>query len=452
MQDPLLFGFLYLIIGLILGGAAVWIYAKLNLFSRAIEKSELDKEYVLRQIHENLQMQADLLKEDLAEKEQEIKSLTVSLAESNQNSRYLQEKLSSQMEEMAALQKLAHAEFENISNKLLEEKSKKFTEQNQHQLNDLLNPLREKIKTFEDNVEKRFLLETKDRVSLKKEIEHLRALNQQLSSDANNLASALKGDSKTQGDWGELQLEMLLEKSGLTKDIHYQTQTSFADQDGNQKRPDFIVNMPGDKQLIIDSKVSLTAYQNYCESENEADKANYLKAHVDSLRRHVKDLNSKNYEQLYQINTPDYLLLFVPIENALGLALQQDSRLFVDALEKNIVVVTTSTLLATMRTVSYIWKQERQKKNVIEIARQSGMLYDKFCAFVEDLKVIGQRLNQAQGAYEGAMNKLSESKKFGDTLIGRAEKIKQLGARASKKIPKELLDGHVEKLTDRETE
>jgi DNA recombination protein RmuC len=452
MQDPLLLGFLYLIIGLILGGAAVWIYAKLNLFTKAVDRSELEKQYVLREIFENLQMQADVLREDLNEKDEEIKSLTVSLAESTQNSRYLQEKLSSQMEEMAALQKQAHIEFENISNKLLEEKSKKFSEHNQQQLNDLLNPLREKIKTFEDNVEKRFLIETKDRVSLKKEIEHLRALNQQLSSDANNLASALKGDSKTQGDWGELQLEMLLEKSGLTKDIHYHTQTSFADQEGNQKRPDFIVNMPGDKQLIIDSKVSLTAYQNYCEADNEGDKATHLKAHVDSLRRHVKDLNSKNYEQLYQINTPDYLLLFVPIESALGLALQEDSRLFVDALEKNIVVVTTSTLLATMRTVSYIWKQERQKKNVLEIARQSGLLYDKFCAFVDDLKAIGQRLNQAQGAYEGAMNKLSESKKFGDTLIGRAEKIKQLGARASKKLPRELLGGDVEKSADKETD
>ncbi len=440
MQDPLLLGFLYLFLGLVLGGTGVWIYAKLNLVSRAVSKSELDKDYVLRQIHENLQMQADLLREDLAEKEQEVKSLTAALAESGQTTKHLQEKLEYQMEEMQALQKQARLEFENISNKLLEEKTKKFTEHNHQQLNDILNPLREKIKLFEENVEKRFIEETKDRVSLKKEIEHLRTLNQQLSSDANNLASALKGDSKTQGDWGELQLEMLLEKSGLTKDVHYQTQNSFADQDGNQKRPDFIINMPGNKQLIIDSKVSLTAYQQFCETDDQSEKTTHLKAHIDSLRRHVKDLNSKNYEQLYQINSPDYLLLFVPIESALALALQEDSRLFVDALEKNIVIVTTSTLLATMRTVSYIWKQERQKKNVIEIARQSGMLYDKFCAFVDDLKLIGQRLDQAQGAYEGAMNKLSESKKFGDTLIGRAEKIKQLGARASKHLPKELLE------------
>lgn len=450
MQDPLLLGILYLLIGLFLGGAVVWFYAKINLRVNTVSKSELDKDYVLRQIHESLQMQADLLKEDLAERDQEIKELTGSLAAENQSAKHLQEKLNLQMQEMEALQKQARVEFENISNKLLEEKSLKFMENNHRQLSDILNPLREKIKTFEDNVEKRFLLETKDRVSLKTEIEHLRALNQQLSADANNLATALKGDSKTQGDWGELQLEMLLEKSGLNKDIHYHTQSSFADQDGNQKRPDFIINMPGGKQLILDSKVSLTAYQNYCETSEEPDKSKHLKAHVDSLRRHVKDLNGKNYEQLYQINSPDYLLLFVPIESALSLALQQDSHLFLDALDKNIVMVTTSTLLATMRTVSYIWKQEKQTKNVLEIARQSGMLYDKFCAFVDDLKDIGQRLDQAQGAYQGAMNKLSESKKFGDTLIGRAEKIKMLGARASKNLPKDLLEEGSE--LDEETE
>jgi DNA recombination protein RmuC len=448
MQESLFLGFLFLLIGLFMGGIAVWFYARIKLQSNAVSKSDLDKNFILRQIHENLQMQADLLKEDLAEKDQEIKALTASLAAQNQSSKHLQEKLGDQMQEMAILQKQAHVEFENISNKLLEEKSRKFTDNNNKQLNDILNPLREKIKTFEDNVEKRFLLETQDRVSLKKEIEHLRALNQQLSSDANNLASALKGDNKTQGDWGEVQLELLLEKSGLSKNIHYQTQNSFADENGNQKRPDFIVNMPGGKQLIIDSKVSLTAYQNFCEATTDKGKTKHLKAHTESLRRHIKDLNSKNYEQLYQINSPDYLLLFVPIESALALALQEDSRLFMDALEKNIVVVTTSTLLATMRTVSYIWKQEAQKKNVLEIARQSGMLYDKFCAFVEDLKGIGLRLDQAQVSYQGAMNKLTESKKFGDTLIGRAEKIKQLGARASKALPKELLEEDITKEID----
>jgi DNA recombination protein RmuC len=262
----------------------------------------------------------------------------------------------------------------------------------------------------------------------------------QLSSDASQLASALKGDSKTQGDWGEYRLEMLLERAGLSKDIHFKTQLSFKDTEGKDKRPDFIINLPEDKQLVVDSKVSLTAYESYYNAENEEDRKHYLKAHIASIRKHLKDLNSKKYEQLYQINTPDYLIMFVPIEPAFAIAVQEDKNLFLEALDKNIVIVTTSTLLATMRTVAYIWKQENQKSHVLEIAKQSGLLYDKFCLFVDDLQEIGKRLNNAQVAYQGAMNKLTESKKFGDTLVGRAERIKALGANASKSLPKELLD------------
>jgi DNA recombination protein RmuC len=262
----------------------------------------------------------------------------------------------------------------------------------------------------------------------------------QLSADASQLANALKGDSKMQGDWGEYRLEMLLERAGLTRDVHFETQQNFKDFDGKDKRPDFIIRLPEDKQLIIDSKVSLTAYEAYYNAENDKERNNYLKAHIASIRKHLKDLNSKKYEQLYQINTPDYLIMFVPIEPAFAVAVQEDSNLFLEALDKNIVLVTTSTLLATMRTVAYIWKQENQKSNVLEIAKQSGLLYDKFCLFVEDLQEIGKKLTHAQVAYEGAMNKLTESKKFGDTLVGRAERIKELGANASKSLPKELLD------------
>ncbi|HQU61374.1 MAG TPA: DNA recombination protein RmuC, partial [Saprospiraceae bacterium] len=349
------------------------------------------------------------------------------LASQEQIIRNMEDRLDSQKKEVEALQERSRLEFENLANRLLEEKSQKFTLQNQEQLNGLLGPLRDKIKTFEEGIERRFLEETKDRVSLKKEIEHLRELNQQLSQDANNLASALKGDNKTQGDWGEIQLELLLEKAGLAKGIHYEAQPSFADEDGRQKRPDFVVNLPDGKQLVIDSKVSLKAYDQFLAANNEADRQRLLKAHVDSIRQHIKNLSSKNYQQLYQIQSPDYLLLFIPIEPAFTLAIQQDNRLFLDALEGHIVIVSTSTLLATMRTVSYIWKQEKQKNSVLEIARQSGMLYDKFVNFVEDLKAIGQRLEQAQGAYHDAMNKLVDSKKYGDTLVGRAERIRGLG-------------------------
>ncbi|MEO1623830.1 MAG: DNA recombination protein RmuC, partial [Bacteroidota bacterium] len=272
------------------------------------------------------------------------------------------------------------------------------------------------------------------------EIEQLRHLNLQLSQDANNLVSALKGESKTQGDWGEIQLETLLEKAGLHKGIHYQTQLSFRDSNGRQKRPDCIINLPEGKHLVIDSKVSLVAYERYYNCEDEQERLQHLKAHTESLRQHIKDLSSKNYQQLYQIHSPDYLLLFVPIEPAFSLALATDHRLFLDALDKNIVVVTTSTLLATMRTVSFIWKQEKQKKSVLEIARQSGMLYDKFVKFVEDLQAIGQKLDSARLSYDAAMHKLREGRRHGDTLIGRAQKIKELGAKASRSLPNELIE------------
>ncbi len=231
---------------------------------------------------------------------------------------------------------------------------------------------------------------------------------------------------------------MLLEKAGLQKDIHYQVQSSFKDQNGQQKRPDFIINLPEDKHLIVDSKVSLVAYEKYFNEEDPAEKQKYLKAHINSIRQHLKDLSSKNYQNLYQIHSPDYLLLFIPIEPAFAVAVQEDQRLFLDALDKNVVIVTTSTLLATMRTVSYIWKQEKQKRSVLEIARQSGMLYDKFVAFVDDLRQIGQRIEQTKASYHDAMNKLVDAKRPGDTMIGKAEKIRELGAKASKSLPEDL--------------
>jgi len=432
---------IFLITGLLTGALAAWFIAKYKYSSQngSVPYEDLQEKYVLKEVFDSLQSQTDLYRDDLLDKEQELRELGASHSANQQSLKFMEEKLSGQEAEVAKLQEQFRIEFENTANRLFEEKSQKFTLQNQKQLQDVLAPLKEKIHEFEDGIEKRFLEETKDRVSLKKEIEHLRGLNQQLSHDANRLVDALKGDSKTQGDWGEVQLEMLLEKAGLTKDIHFVTQNSFKDSEGKDKRPDFIINLPAQKHLIIDSKVSLRAYERYIHAPNQAEQAKHLKAHTDSLRNHIKDLHSKNYQHLYQINSPDYLLLFVPIEPAFALALQGESRIFLDALDKNIVIVTTSTLLATMRTVNYIWKQEKQKKSVLEIARQSGLLYDKFCAFVEDLQSIGQRIDAARNAYDSAMNKLTDSKKFGDTLIGRAERIKELGAKASKELPKELI-------------
>ncbi len=440
MTDPLTLALLFLLLGLLVGGLGGWLIAKYRFRAEGILRTEVEQAYVRKEVFDNLQQQADMSREDLLEKEEELRIMTGRQATLEQTIIHLEDKLKNQKEEMIQLRDQSRLEFENLANRLLEEKSRKFTSLNQDQLQQILTPLREKIQAFEEGVEKRFVEETRDRVSLRREIEQLRELNVQLSADANNLASALKGDQKIQGDWGEFQLEMLLERAGLARDIHFRTQSSFRNEDGQQRRPDFIINLPEDKHLIIDSKVSLVAYEEYHSATDDGERDRHLKAHLDSLRRHIRDLSQKNYQQLYQINTPDYLLLFVPIEPALGLATQHDSRLFLDALDRNIVLVTTSTLLATMRTVSYIWKQEKQKRSVQEIARQSGLLYDKFCTFVEDLRSIGQRLDLAKSAYADAMNKLVDSRKYGDTLVGRAERIRELGAKASRHLPKDLLE------------
>ncbi len=440
MPDEILLGLLFLLIGLFAGGLGGWLAAKLRFQRNVYSQEEIDAQYVHRSLYQQLEQQSDAQREDLFELQEAYRLASEKAARLEQANLQLEDTLRHQKAESVQLQQRFQAEFENLANRLLEEKSRKFTVQNHQQLDQLLSPLRERIKTFEEGIEKRFLEETRDRISLKKEIEGLRALNQQLSEDANNLASALKGDNKAQGDWGEVQLELLLEKAGLQKNVHFQVQPTFRDENGKAKRPDFIIHLPEDKTLIIDSKVSLKAYDRCFSTEDKQERERHLKAHIDSIRRHIRDLSSKNYTNLYQIHTPDYLLLYIPIEPAFALAVQQDPQLFVDALDANVVVVSNSTLLATMRTVSYIWKQEKQKSSVLEIARQSGMLYDKFVNFVEDLKGVGQRIQQAQHAYDDAMNKLVDSKKYGDTLVGRAERIRELGARTSRQLPEDIVE------------
>lgn len=441
MEATLTISLLFLLLGLVVGALSAWMLARFKSRIDHLPKSEVQAQFVAKELHEAALQQNDLLRDELISKEEQLRELTGQTRAQEQSMLHLREKLEEQRHEMLRLQERFQTEFENVANRLLEEKSQKFSAHNQQQMGELLHPLREKIKTFEENIERRFVEETRDRVSLKKEIEQLRDLNRQLSQDANNLAGALKGDNKAQGDWGEMQLELLLERAGLVKDIHYSVQSSFADEEGRQKRPDCIIHLPDSKHLIIDSKVSLTAYERFFSSQEPEEQKKHLAAHVDSMRRHIRELSEKNYTSLYQINSPDYLLLFVPLESAFNVALQQDSRLFLDALDRNIVIVTTSTLLATMRTVAFIWKQDKQKRSVMEIARQSGLLYDKFVAFVEDLRGIGQRLDSAQQAYHDAMLKLSDARRPGDTLIGKAEKIRELGAKTSKQLPKELTDG-----------
>ncbi len=397
--------------------------------------------YVRRELYQQLQRQADVLREDLAEKEEELRRLGVHLAKAEERNRSLEEQMENRQKELLDLQHRNKEAFENLANKLLEEKSRRFTQSNKEQMDALLQPLREHIKAFGESMERKFAEDARDKHLLKASIEQLQQLNGRLSEEANRLVKALTGDNKTQGDWGEYQLEMLLQKAGLERGVHYSTQVSFRDENGQLRRPDFLVHLPEGKELIIDCKVSLTAYERYFAVESKTERKKQMREHLLSLRQHIKNLSGKNYQKLYGIHLPDYVLLYLPIEGAFALAQQADPELFVKALEDNIVIVSPSTLLATMRTVAYLWKQEKQKRNVEEIVRQSGLLYDRFVAFVEELKEIGQRLDGAQTAYDKAMRKLVSGKKYGDTLVGRADKLRQMGAKASKKLPPEMLNG-----------
>jgi len=397
-------------------------------------------ETVSAELHQAIAAQHKTLRAELTAKEQEIRDCHAQIAARDQSILHLQEMLQTQKAEAEQIGHRFKTEFENLANRLLEEKSQKFSEQNAQQLKQTLAPLREKIQEFEQNIDRKFLEETREKSSLKKEIEQLHGLNQQLSRDAHNLTTALKGQSKVQGDWGELQLEVLLEKAGLQKGAHFHTQTTLRDDEGAAKRPDFIIQLPENKHLIVDAKVSLTAFERYFNEDDPVLREQHLRAHIGSIRSHINDLSGKNYQMLYQINTPDYLLLFIPLEGALTVASQADPKLFTDALDRNVVLVTTGSLLATMRTVAHIWKQEKQSRSVLEIARQSGLLYDKFVNFVEDLRAIGTRLDGARTAYDEAMLKLVSGARPGDTLVGRAEKIRELGAKASKRLPMDLVE------------
>lgn len=395
---------------------------------------------VSRDLLEALQGQMETLKGELSIREDELRKTLAQLAARDQHIIHLQQSLNTLKSETDQLQKRFQTEFENVANRLLEEKSSRFTEQNARNLATVLTPLREKIKDLEDNIDRKFSEESREKTSLREELKQLQLLNSQLSSEAHNLVSALKGQSKTQGDWGELQLETILEKSGLQKGVHFETQASMRDDSGNMKRPDFVVHLPDNKHLIIDSKVSLSAFEQYFNSTEPQSRDKYLSDHIRSLRKHISDLSATSYQQLGPVNAPDYLILFIPLDGALTAAIQADPRLYTEALERNIVLVSTSTLLATLRMVAYLWRQDKQTRSVQEIARQSGMLYDKFVTFVDDLRRVGAQLDSAKSAYGEAMNKLSDATRPGDTLIGKANKIRDLGAKTTKSLPPELME------------
>ena len=335
-----------------------------------------------------------------------------------------------QMKEMLTL------EFKNLANEIFEEKTNKIAEVNKENLSNILDPLKENIARFERKVES----SNKDAVEfnaiLKSEINHLKNETLKMRDDANNLANALRGESKTQGDWGEQQMETILNAAGLEKNIHYEKEKNLKNENQDNQRLDYIVKLPGDKCIIIDSKVSLVAYVNYYNSEDKEDKKHYLKEHLKSINTHITTLSNKNYQDL-DINQPDYILMFMANEPAFKLAVLEDVSLYNKAIDRNIVMVTNSTLFATLKTVAYMWKQDKANKNAIEIARQAGSLYDKFQSFSEDLIKVGNNLNNTKNTYEDAMKKLTDGK---DNLVRKTERLRELGAKASKKINPKLLD------------
>ena len=342
-----------------------------------------------------------------------------------------------QKEEVEKLQEKFTMEFENLANKILDEKSSKFTEQNKENMKNILSPLQDKIQLFEKKVDDTHKESLVSNSALQQQILGLRDMNIQMSKETLNLTKALKGDSKMQGNWGELVLERVLEKSGLEKDREYYVQQSHTNEGGQRVFPDVVINLPDGKKMIVDSKVSLTAYEKFINEEDDNLKNGFLKEHVNSIKRHVEQLNEKNYQDLYQIESPDFVLLFIPMEPAFALALNDDTTLYNKAFEKNIVIVTPSTLLATLRTIDSMWANQKQQENAFEIARQAGALYDKFEGFVADLIKVGKKIDESKIEYGAAMNKLVEGK---GNLITSVEKIKKMGAKAKKALPENILN------------
>ena len=396
------------------------------------EKEQATLEERNSSLNLSLQDTTDDLKTTQLEKEALIASKTRLETELKNSEKNIAEN----KEELGKIQEKFTKEFENLANKILEEKSTKFTEQNKLNMTSILTPLKEKIEGFEKKVSESQKESIGMHSALKEQLNNLKDLNLQMSKEAINLTKALKGDSKAQGDWGETQLEILLEKANLAKNIHFTTQGGYRDDDGRLKKPDFIINLPDNRHLIVDSKVSLTNYEAYFNAEDEQQKELHLKKHIESIRKHIKELSEKKYESLYEINTPDYVLMFVPIEPAYLLALSKNNQLYMEALDKNVVLVSTSTLLATLSTVSSMWRQENQKKNVLEIANQAGRLYDQFVNLTDDLIKVGNQLKTVQGSYDTSMKKLTGK----GNLIKKVEKIKELGAKTSKVMNKSLLD------------
>jgi DNA recombination protein RmuC len=385
---------------------------------------------------ESYEMQLYLINEEKENIRMEKDSLAIQLSKKEVDFENLWERHKEQKNEIAALQEKFTKEFENLANKILEEKSAKFTEQNSVNLKNILMPLQDKILGFEQKVEQTHKESIDYHAALRQQILGLSEMNAQMSKETLNLTKALKGESKMQGNWGELVLERVLEKSGLEKGREYEVQQSFTNAEGARVFPDVVINLPDGKKMIVDSKVSLVAYERWINEESDDLRTEYLREHVNSIKRHVEQLGSKNYHDLYQMASPDFVLLFIPMEPAFAIALNEDSTLYSRAFDRNIVIVTPTTLLATLRTIDSMWSNQKQQENAFEIARQAGALYDKFEGFVTDLIKIGNKINDTKSEYESAMNKLVDGR---GNLISSVEKLKKMGAKAKKSLPENII-------------
>ncbi|WCO00618.1 DNA recombination protein RmuC [Psychroserpens ponticola] len=422
----------------ILISAAIGAYLGM-LFIKLKSKSEQstlqERQNQMSSTIEDLKQNLSKLETDREEIRREKEFLNTELTRKNTEYDNLQQQNLKRDEELEERQEQLRKDFELLATKILDEKSEKFTLQNKENIKNILNPLQEKIQIFEKKVDDTQKESISMHSALKEQLLGLKDLNQQMTKEATNLTKALKGDSKMQGNWGELVLERVLEKSGLEKDREYFVQQSFTLADGTRVLPDVVLHLPDSKKMIIDSKVSLTDYERFVNAEDE-DRNTFLKAHINSIKKHVDQLSEKNYQDLYDIESPDFVLLFIPIEPAFAVAINEDNTLYNKAFEQNIVIVTPSTLLATLRTIDTMWNNEKQQRNAIEIARQAGALYDKFEGLVKDLTGVGKKIDDAKKDYSSAMNKLVEGR---GNLITSVEKLKKMGAKAKKSLPDAII-------------
>ena len=428
----ILTGILSLITGFIIG--KLWIQGRLGAKISGLTAEKRQMENQISKITGELS-EKNRQHQSLLEQKQQLE---ISVAEKNSIINSLQDKQKALQEETSKIREQLNKEFENLANKIMEEKTEKFTRQNKENLQQILTPLNEKIKNFEEKIERTHKESIDYHAALRQQIRGLQELNRMITKETENLTKALKGDSKTQGNWGEMVLERILESSGLEKGREYEVEKSFAsDEPGvSRRRPDIIIHLPGNRKMIIDSKVSLTHYEQWVSASDEQEKQNFLKLHLQSLHRHINQLSDKSYENIYKIESPDFVLMFIPIEPAFAIALQKEPDLYLKAFDKKIVIVTPTTLLATLRTIDSMWMNEKQQQNAMEIARQAGALYDKFVNLIDNLEKVGHKMNAAKQEYDTAMNRLATGN---GNILGRIERLKKMGAKTKKALPEKWL-------------